>query len=836
MVSDTSEWIGAKLCDGRYDVLRKLGEGGMAHVYVARDAKLERDVVIKAPRSNLIHDASFAGRFTREVRSLAKLAHPHVVPLIDIGQHEGVPFAVMQYLTGGSLRDRQPRLADGQAGPMPAASLHDWLPAIAQALDFVHKNKFIHRDVKPENILFDEDGQVFLGDLGIIKALSEPTDSAPQSVLTGAGMVLGTPQYMAPELIMGETVDGRVDQYALAVTLFEALTGRVPFNGANAPAIFIQQTTKAPPALSELAPNISPSLAAAVTKALGKTPGERFATCADFVQAALGGSSAPVRAPAVPATLPEVPLDGSLGSVGTIARPSPTWRETPSNLHNPTKPTTAPARVQKPPTSRRPLLVGGALAALIMLAAGLAYWVFPRAEAASLKLHAASETSLVPGEKAIVSFDIERQHCEGEVKCWLEGLPEGVKADPVTLPSHKSKSAIALEVSPRAPASKTTATLRATSGSVAASAPVTLTMGVAEASLHFTALAPQTLEAGKSVTILLHVERRRCAGPIALAVDGLPPGVTLHPRFLVPPVIGADESSGDLELRASPEAPEARNKKLTVVGKAENAKGETPLLLTVIAAPTPPPVKVPETVIKKTPDPKLPDTTAKIPPPEPLPVKPPPSLRVGVIPDTVLAAGERKSIMVSIDRKNFTGPVALSVTGLPMGGVSALHAPQLPEDKTAFLLNLTADPQANDARIAVGVQAEGGDLKSVSNFNVTVVKAKPPVVVKDEVLWQKNDKLTDADLFDRVRVNSRAKSYPVPFKTGKQYTIDLVSNEFDPYLRIEDNKGNEVVVDDDSGPGLNARIIFLPPANGIYYLVATSYNGKALGAFSLSIR
>jgi len=835
MVSDTSEWIGTKLCDGRYDVLRKLGEGGMAHVYVARDAKLERDVVIKAPRSNLIHDASFAGRFTREVRSLAKLAHPHVVPLIDIGQHDGVPFAVMQYLTGGSLRDRQPRLADGRTGPLPAASLHAWLPAIAQALDFVHKNKFIHRDVKPENILFDEDGQVFLADLGIIKALSDPNDSAPQSVLTGAGIVLGTPQYMAPELIMGETVDGRVDQYALAVTLFEALTGRVPFNGANAPAIFIQQTTKAPPSLRDLAPSVSPALAAAVTKALGKTPGERFATCADFVQAALETRSAPVSAPAVPATLHEVPLDGSIGSVGTIAKPSPTWRETPSNLHNPTKPTTAPARVRKPPTSRRPLLVGGALAAL-MLAAGLAYWVLPRAEAASLKLHTTTDASLVPGEKAIVSFDVDRQHCEGEVKCWLEGLPEGVKAEPVTLPSHKSKGAIALDVSPRAPASKTTATLRATSGSVAASAPVTLTMGVADASLHFAALAPQTLEAGKSVTVLLHVERRRCVGPIALAVDGLPPGVTLHRRFLVPPVIGADESSYDLELRASPEAPEARNKRLTVVGKTENAKGETPLLLTVIAAPTPPPVKVPETVLEKTPDPKLPATTAKIPPPEPLPIKPPASLRVGIIPDILLPAGERKSITVNIDRKNFTGPVTLSMAGLPMGGVSALHVPQLPDDKTLFLLNLTADPQANDARIAVGVQAEAGNLKHTSTFNVTVVKAKPPVAVKENVLWQKNDKLTDTDLFDRVRVNSRAKSYPVPFRTGKQYTIDLVSDEFDPYLRIEDDKGNEVVADDDSGPGLNARIIFLPPASGIYHLVATSYNGKSSGAFSLSIR
>src|SRR5882724_706248 len=138
MVTDTSEWAGTTLCDGRYRVLRKLGEGGMAHVYVAHDDKLERDVIIKVPRANLIHDANFAGRFSREVRSLAKLAHPHVVPLIDIGQHDGVPFAVMHYLTGGCLRDRQPRGPDGQNAPMPIDNLYSWLPPIAQALDFVH--------------------------------------------------------------------------------------------------------------------------------------------------------------------------------------------------------------------------------------------------------------------------------------------------------------------------------------------------------------------------------------------------------------------------------------------------------------------------------------------------------------------------------------------------------------------------------------------------------------------------------------------------------------------------------------------------------------------------
>ncbi len=194
MLTDTSDWVGKSLCAERYRVLRKLGEGGMAHVYLASDANLDRDVVVKVPRGNLVHDASFAGRFSREVKSLIKLAHPHIVRLIDIGEFDGVPFAVMLFLTGGSLRDRQPRRDGGQRAPMPVSELASWLPAMAQALDFVHKHKYIHRDVKPENILFDEHGEAFLADLGIIKALAEPQDSGQQTAFTQTGMALGTPQ------------------------------------------------------------------------------------------------------------------------------------------------------------------------------------------------------------------------------------------------------------------------------------------------------------------------------------------------------------------------------------------------------------------------------------------------------------------------------------------------------------------------------------------------------------------------------------------------------------------------------------------------------------------
>jgi len=134
----------------------------------------------------------------------------------DVGVHDDVPFLVLEYLLGGSLRDRQDTDANGQRLPRPSAELRSWLEGIAAALDFIHQQGFIHRDIKPDNILFDAKGHVFLSDFGIVKALTAGRAKARQSVLTGTGMVIGTPQYMAPELLLGQPYDGRADQYALA--------------------------------------------------------------------------------------------------------------------------------------------------------------------------------------------------------------------------------------------------------------------------------------------------------------------------------------------------------------------------------------------------------------------------------------------------------------------------------------------------------------------------------------------------------------------------------------------------------------------------------------------
>jgi serine/threonine-protein kinase len=288
MAKKPTDWTGLTLSDGRYRFESKLGEGGMGIVYRAHDTRLGMDVVIKVPRRAMLDDPAFADRFAREIRSLVRLSHPNIVKVTDVGVYEGLPFAVMQYLPGGSLEDRRSGsvAADGASPALDARSVAGWITGVAAALDYVHSKGYVHRDVKPGNILFDAQGHAFLGDFGVIKALasSEKAQAAERSA-TAAGLVLGTPEYMAPELIMGEEVDGRVDQYALAVTLYEVLCGRRPFEGSTPTAVLVLHTTKPPAALSELRPSIPGRLSQAVLRGLAKEPSGRYPSCAAFAAA-----------------------------------------------------------------------------------------------------------------------------------------------------------------------------------------------------------------------------------------------------------------------------------------------------------------------------------------------------------------------------------------------------------------------------------------------------------------------------------------------------------------------------------------------------------------------
>jgi tRNA A-37 threonylcarbamoyl transferase component Bud32 len=285
MTIGSQDWEGLTLASGRYRITGKLGEGGMGFVYRALDQNIDSEVVIKVPRQAMMDDPDFAGRFTREIRSLVKLSHPHIVKVTDVGTYEGIPFAVMQYLAGGSLEDQRQAGPDGQVLPCDPRNVSRWLVAVAEALDYIHTQGYVHRDVKPGNILFDTLGHAFLSDFGVAKVLASSTNAAPsQTAMTGAGMVLGTPEYMAPELIMGEPFDGRADQYALAITVYEMLCGRRPFEHETKTKVLVLHTSKSPPPLTEWSPALPDRLSQAVLKGLAKDSVERYARCAELAK------------------------------------------------------------------------------------------------------------------------------------------------------------------------------------------------------------------------------------------------------------------------------------------------------------------------------------------------------------------------------------------------------------------------------------------------------------------------------------------------------------------------------------------------------------------------
>jgi len=202
----------------RYRLLAALGTGASAHVFLAEDVSLQRHVAVKLLQPGLASDEAFLKRFRAEARSVASLNHPHVLRVFDWGEDQDEPYLVLEYLGGGSLRDlldRGVRLSHAQAAALGME--------VAQGLAYAHVRGLVHRDIKPANLLFDDEGRVRVADFGVARALAEAAWTEP------AGAMVGTARYMSPEAAEGKTVDGRSDVYSLALVLYEALTGTVPF-------------------------------------------------------------------------------------------------------------------------------------------------------------------------------------------------------------------------------------------------------------------------------------------------------------------------------------------------------------------------------------------------------------------------------------------------------------------------------------------------------------------------------------------------------------------------------------------------------------------------------
>src|SRR5216117_2616872 len=274
-----------------YDILEELGRGGMAIVFKAREKQLERDVAIKVLPFSLAFDKEFVERFQREARTSAKLEHPSIIPIYRVGKSGRVIYFVMKFLRGKPLAS-----VLAARGSLPPAEIRQVLVQVARALAYAHKGGIVHRDIKPDNIMFDEHGQAVVTDFGIAKA-------ATGGKLTGTGMSIGTPHYMSPEQARAQALDGRSDIYSLGVVAYQCLTGSVPFDGEDSFSIGYKHIMEEVP-LPPLETYDQRTLFEIIRKMMAKGPDDRFQSADELVNAleagggfaAVGLSTAPTRA------------------------------------------------------------------------------------------------------------------------------------------------------------------------------------------------------------------------------------------------------------------------------------------------------------------------------------------------------------------------------------------------------------------------------------------------------------------------------------------------------------------------------------------------------------
>src|SRR5262245_28919503 len=360
----TSDTLINTLFDGRYRIVRKLGSGGMANVYLAEDEDLGRRVAIKILNERYANDDLFIERFRREAKSAAALSHPNIVSVYDRGEAEGTYYIAMEVIEGRSLKE-----LIMTRGPLPIEEALAYTHEILEALRFAHRHGIIHRDIKPHNILIGE--RLKVTDFGIARAGA--------SQMTEAGSIMGTAQYLSPEQARGAPVTASSDLYSVGIVLYEMLTGKVPFTGDSAIEIAMKHLNDAPKPPSKIRPEIPEELDQVVLRALAKNPEDRYQTAEEFSEdlhrVEAGLPLAPETSEAATALLAgaAIPLatDGSTEVLAGTAVTQPQGPPVPAAARTPPPP--YGGYYDEPPRKRRRWLPW-LIVALLLAAAGVAGW------------------------------------------------------------------------------------------------------------------------------------------------------------------------------------------------------------------------------------------------------------------------------------------------------------------------------------------------------------------------------------------------------------------------------------------------------------------------------
>ena len=374
---------------GPYRIIEPVGRGGMASVFKAYEASLDRYVALKVLPPEFLHDPTFAERFRREAQTIARLEHPQIIPIFayDIDAETGTPWMAMRLISGGSLSQRIKR---GRLMPSESARI---LKDVGDALDYAHSAGVIHRDVKPQNVLLDDAGRVYLADFGIAKMIESSAH------MTQTGMITGTPQYMAPEQALGKPIDKSIDIYALGIVAYELFTGRVPFSADTPVAVLMKQASEPMPLppVSEVQEEVT----RAILRATAKDPTARWPSASAFARA-ISDATTSVASVAPTSAMPALSQD----TVQGMAPPTPmaATRKMEAVAH----PRATPAPPSDPSTQRKGSGIGVAVAVLVglaLMAAAVAFlgYSYFRSTTATTTVDAPVATPLPTAVAAVVA-------------------------------------------------------------------------------------------------------------------------------------------------------------------------------------------------------------------------------------------------------------------------------------------------------------------------------------------------------------------------------------------------------------------------------------------------